>query len=116
MYGFGVFCFYFLKATRERLLFDFFHSVGTIEHMNDITIPKRLAGKDDLVVIPRREYEKFSLWKNVVRVRLDEEWFWTPEWQKKEHEADEAIRKGKTKGPFLDHASLVAALKRKKKL
>lgn len=25
--------------------------------MNTITIPKKLAGKDDLVVLPRREYE-----------------------------------------------------------
>jgi len=26
--------------------------------MNTITIPKKLANKDDLVVIPRKEYEK----------------------------------------------------------
>ena len=96
-------------------LFDFFLPSGIIKCMNVVTIPRQLAGKDDLVVIPRREYEKFSLWKKAVRVRLDEEWFWTPEWQRKEHEADEAIHKGETQGPFLDHTALITALKRKRK-
>ena len=31
--------------------------------MNLITIPKELAKKGDLVIIPRQEYEEFSLWQ-----------------------------------------------------
>jgi len=31
--------------------------------MNTITIPKKLAEKDDLVVIPRREYEALLVFK-----------------------------------------------------
>ncbi|OIP74736.1 MAG: hypothetical protein AUK06_03060 [Parcubacteria group bacterium CG2_30_36_18] len=31
--------------------------------MNTITIPKKLAGKDDLVVIPRKEYEALLVFK-----------------------------------------------------
>lgn len=81
--------------------------------MNIITIPKKLAEKDDLVVIPKREYQEFFLWKSAIKVNLDEQWFWTPEWQKKEAEADEAIRTGKLTGPFFDHKKLLSALKRK---
>lgn len=82
--------------------------------MNAITIPKKMAGRGDLVVIPRKEYEAFSQWKQSVRVRVDEHWFWTPEWQKKEAEADGAIRRGKMSRPYTDHRKLLAALKRKR--
>ena len=78
-----------------------------------ITIPKQLAKKDDLVIITKKEYDEFSRWKQVVRVRLDERWFWTPEWQRKETEADAAIRGGKITGPFSDQKKLIAALQRR---
>jgi len=32
-----------------------------------ITIPKELARRDDLVIIPRREYEEFSQWRTVMK-------------------------------------------------
>lgn len=83
--------------------------------MNVITIPRNLIQKDDLVIIPKQEYRAFAMWKSTVKVQLEDAWFWTPEWQKKEQEADEAIQSGKTKGPFFDHASLLVALKRKRK-
>lgn len=34
--------------------------------MNIITIPKKLAGSDDLVVIPKKEYEKLLSNKRVI--------------------------------------------------
>lgn len=83
--------------------------------MHSITIPRKLAKQDDLVVIPKREYEAFSRWKRAVRVRLAERWFWTPEWQRKEAEADRAIRRGRVSRPYADHRKLFAALKRKRK-
>lgn len=83
--------------------------------MNVITIPKKLAQKGDLVVIPRGEYEIFSQWKQNVMVRLEDNWFWTPEWQKKEAEADGAVRKGKISPPFSEYKKLLFALRRKKK-
>lgn len=83
--------------------------------MNVITIPKKLTQKGDLVVILKREYEEFSRWKKSIQIRLDEQWFWTPTWQAKEHEADEAIQTGRIKGPFSDPKKLIAALKRRKK-
>jgi CO dehydrogenase/acetyl-CoA synthase alpha subunit len=81
--------------------------------MKAVTIPKNLAQKGDLVVIPRKEYDHFSVWKKTVRVQLDEEWFWTPQWQKKEEVADRAIRAKKVSGPFSNHADLLAALNKK---
>lgn len=83
--------------------------------MNVITIPKKLASQDDLVIIPKQEYEAFSKWKHSVRVRLNEQWFWTPEWQKKEAGADAAIRHGKLSRAYADHLELMSALKRKRK-
>ena len=35
--------------------------------MTPITIPQKLAQKDDLVVIPRREYEEFLSVKKLLR-------------------------------------------------
>ena len=37
--------------------------------MQIITIPNKIAKKDDLVVVPRREYEKmFRFWKSAERL------------------------------------------------
>lgn len=63
--------------------------------MDTITIPKNLIKKDDLVIIPRKKYEELlDLKKAILK---DQSWFWTKEWQKKEKEADEALKKKKYK-------------------
>lgn len=41
----------------------------------------------------------------------EEAWFWTTEWQIREQEADEAIRKGEVFGPFESMEELIKALK-----
>ena len=69
----------------------------------------------DVVMVPRQEYQAFRRWHKSVRVNLDEAWFWTPEWQRKEAEADEAIRRGKVVGPFSDVRKLLKAIKSKRK-
>ena len=84
--------------------------------MATITIPKKLAQKDDLVIIPKQEYKEFSLWKKSVRVRTDENWFWNSEWQKKEAEADNAIKNKKIFGPFSDYQKLISSLKKRRGL
>lgn len=81
--------------------------------MKSVIILEKLVQKRDLIVIPRKEYEEFSAWKKTVRVRLDEQWFWSPEWQKKEKIADKAIKSGKVAGPFSNHKELLSALKKK---
>lgn len=79
-----------------------------------ITIPKKLA-RDDFVVIPKREYEEFAKWRKNVKVRLDEKWFWASQWQEKEAEAEAAIRSGRVYGPFSGYQEFLTALKRKRK-
>lgn len=77
--------------------------------------PKSLEQAKELVLISKKEYEEFKALKQAVQIRKGEEWFWAPEWQKREFEADFAIRTGKTSGPFSDHEKLLAALKKKGK-
>ena len=81
--------------------------------MDSITIPRKLAARGDLIVIPKEEYDAFSEWRRAVKVRLDERWFWTPEWQQKEAEADWAIQAGRVSGPYSNLKALRAALTRK---
>ena len=82
--------------------------------MPAITIPRSFT-KDDLVVVPKREYEEFAKWKKSIKVRLNERWFWTTEWQKKEAEADRAIQQGRIIGPFSDYKKLLKALSKRRK-
>lgn len=81
--------------------------------MPAIIIPKKFT-KDALVVIPKQEYEEFSKWKKNIKVRLDDRWFWTPEWQKKELEADQDIIRGRISGPFVSARELIKHLKKNK--
>ena len=82
--------------------------------MTTVTIPKELAKQGDLVLVPRKEYEAFLGWRKNIKVRFDDAWFWTPEWQEKEAEADMAIASGRVRGPFSNHKDLIAALNRKR--
>lgn len=78
--------------------------------MDTITISKKLI-KDDLVIIPRKEYEKISY---ILKILPKEQlWFWTKEWQKKEREVGEDIRKRKIYGPFSSGKELLKSLKSK---
>lgn len=72
-----------------------------------ITIPKEKIQKDDLVIIPRKEYEELLNLKKAIP--KNQAWFWTEEWQKKEKEADKALRKGKYK-KFKDVKNLLKDL------
>lgn len=46
-------------------------------------------------------------------VPRDQEWFWTKEWQEKEREADEAIKKNAVSGPFSKASDALKALKKR---
>jgi len=58
--------------------------------MNTVTIPKKLANKDDLVVIPRKEYEALLALKKIKE--------FTPTTAQKRAlaEAENNLKKGKT--------------------
>ncbi len=76
-----------------------------------ITIPKEIAKKGELILIPRKEYEKLlSIFKIIPRDQL---WFWTKEWQKREKETEEDIKAGRIFGPFSSGRKLIKSLKSK---
>lgn len=58
--------------------------------MNTIIIPKKLAQKDDLVVIPRREYESLLNSRKFKEVKL------TQAQKKSLVQAEKNLRQGKT--------------------
>ncbi|HDO23697.1 MAG TPA: AbrB/MazE/SpoVT family DNA-binding domain-containing protein [bacterium] len=76
--------------------------------MNALTIPKKLIKNDDLVIIPRREYEKFlRIFKMIPKSQW---WFWSKEWQAKEMEAEKDIKSKKLSGPYKAAKDLKMAL------
>ena len=60
--------------------------------MSTITIPQKITKGEELVVLPRREYEEFLRISKVIS--KDQVWFWTKEWQEKEKEADRESKYG----------------------
>ncbi len=63
---------------------------GNIVYMNTITISRKLAGRNDLVVIPRREYEALLELKKIKEFRP------TLAQKKALTQAESNFRKGKT--------------------
>ena len=79
-----------------------------------LTIPRNLRNKfnlleGDYVEVDTRN--EFIVLRPVKVIQPDKEYFFTKEWQKKEAEADEDIRKGDVFGPFENAADAVKALK-----
>ena len=79
-----------------------------------LTIPRNLRSKfnlaeGDYVEVDARD--EFIILRPVKVIQPDQEYFFTKEWQKKEAEADEDIRKGDVLGPFDNAADAVKALK-----
>lgn len=76
--------------------------------MPTVTIPKKIIYEGDYVKVPRKSFEE--LLRIVKIIPKDQEWFWTPEWQAKESEADRDIEIGRTSGPYRNRKGLMSAL------
>ena len=70
--------------------------------MAAITIPKKLIKNDDLVVIPRKEYEKLLSVSRKPLSQLDRDL----------EEAIQEVKEGKTIGPFRSVKELKRALEK----
>ena len=87
------------------------------------TIPKRITKGEELVIIPRKEYEELLGWtgkrKRMIKFQettsKDKKWFLTKAWQRKEKEADEDIKAGRISGPFSNTKDLMKHLNGLKK-
>ncbi len=58
--------------------------------MPTVTIPRKLAERDDLIVVPRREYEA------LIELRKTQEFVPTPAQKKALVEAEQKLKRGKT--------------------
>jgi len=88
--------------------------VMKIKRNYQITIPRNLREK---VHLQEGDYIEFDvqdgciILKPVKVIHPDQEYFFTKEWQEKEAEVDEDIRKGNVIGPFDNAADAIKALK-----
>jgi len=70
--------------------------------MATITIPKNLIKNDDLIILPRKEYERLFLLAKKRHTKLDRDL----------DKAIEEVRQGKVIGPFNSIKSLRASLEK----
>ena len=73
-----------------------------VSERGTITIPKELRvglDKGSLLEVVRREDGVIELHPRIA-IDPSQAWFWTPEWQQKEREADEDIAAGRVSGPM----------------
>ena len=68
--------------------------------MGTVTIPKKMTGGEELIILPRREYEEL--------LKFPEEKKTDPELEK----ALEDVRQGKVIGPFTNSSDLVDSLEK----
>lgn len=79
-----------------------------------ITIPRSLRDK---VQLEEGDYLEFDVRDGCIMLKPakvihpDQEYFYSKEWQQKEAEVDEEIRKGEVVGPFENAADAIKALK-----
>ena len=85
---------------------------------HQVTIPKAVFERLKLDVGDYLDVEVKGTTITMVPKKLipkDQAWFYTPEWQRKEQEADEAIAHGDVSGPFSSAQGLIEHLRKKGK-
>lgn len=73
--------------------------VSTVRAKGQVTIPasvRKEAGLEEGSLVEFSVTEKGLLMRPKLMIDPDQAWFWTPEWQAGEREADEDIKAGRT--------------------
>jgi antitoxin MazE len=90
-------------------------SITKVGPKHQVTIPKDVFERLDLAVGDYLEVRIQGPAIGMVPAKLiprDQAWFHTPEWQAKEQEADESIRRKDVSGPFTSAEELIRRLEK----
>ena len=85
---------------------------------HQVTIPKEVFEKMKLDVGDYLDVQLNGSLITMTPQRLvarDQAWFYTPEWQEKERDADKAIAAGEVSGPFTSASELTKHLRKRRK-
>ena len=96
----------------------FYDTITRIGPKHQVTIPKEVfrdAGLDVGDYLAVRAKDNLITMTPQKLISKDQAWFYTPEWQAKEREVDEAIAKGQVSGPFSSATELLTSLKKLRK-
>lgn len=94
-------------------------SVTKVGPKHQVTIPKDVFEGLDLEVGDYLDVRVRGLAITMVPTKLipkDQAWFHTPEWQRKEREADRAMEQGEVSGPFSSAAALLDHLRKRRRV
>jgi len=92
-------------------------SMTKIGPKHQVTIPKDVFDQLELQVGEYVEIQAKGTVITIVPAKVipkDQAWFYTPEWQAKEREADQDIARGKVSGPFASAKDLIDHLEKKR--
>lgn len=88
---------------------------------NDKEVYIRLFKKEEIEQIKEKMKKRAGLQARERRLAIeagliapDQEWFWTPEWQKSEKQADEDIREGRVSKTFQSAEAAIKELRKGK--
>lgn len=105
-------------ATQSTKSFPSVRVATKIGPKHQVTIPREVFVRLNLAVGDYLEFELTEKSAQVTPKKLipkHDAWFYSPEWQEKEREADQAIRSGDISGPFTTASSLLKHLKKSKR-
>ena len=97
---------------------SFYGQITRVGPKHQVTIPKEVfrdAGLDVGDYLEVKTQDRLITMTPKKLISKDQAWFYTPEWQAKEREADEAIAQGQVSGPFSTATELLSHLKKLKK-
>lgn len=88
------------KALRDRAYRETVHRHGNVTLPASVRAALHVEEGDEVAFV--------DTGNGIVVCPADQAWYWTPEWQEGEREADEDIAAGRVQGPYTDDELLDA--------
>ena len=83
---------------------------------HQVVIPQKIARRlriEEGTFLEAREEDGAIVLRPQIMIPREDAWFWSPEWQAKEREADADLAAGRISGPFTTAKELIKSLKSK---